>query len=620
MKNPAIIIHRSLLTLLLTLLAATCFIYSRELMQGTATTKMFWMWMGVAGLTGYWLLYQIISREKSRVVLTVPDLLVLGFYIYIMFRSLLFTDFIMEASSLVTLTFLVVLYGLFRQLFSPDHEKTSGAWYAKIFVLVLLISGTGQAIYGLLQLYGFLPSFHGNFKITGTFFNPAPYSGYIALTAIMGLAAWWFAGSQKTLDRVLRYTGITTVVLVLLVLPAAKSRAAWLALTGGALLLLWVKYNINQYIKGILDTRWKAAATIIMLLLLIAGGGYGLYKLKPGSVQGRLLVWKVSSRMVADQPLTGVGYDRFGAEFGNYQAEYFAKENAAQWEKQVAGYEQYALNEYLQIAGETGLVGLLLFLGIIGALLVPFFRTLKYGKQNAANATTMSAASGLIGILIFALFSYPFSIMPLLMVGVFIAAMLAGYSRHIKTGVFKRWVYVILLAIFGAGMYGVVPHAQKQYQAYKKWRQAYGLYGTGNYEMAVKGYTQAYPALKNNGRFLTNYGKALSMAKQWDRGIQILTRARDYHSDPVMYTALGDCYKWINDYRKAEEAYQHAWQIIPSRLYPLYLLAKLHDESNRPEKAIQTARQVLNKEVKIPSTAVEQIRDEMKSIIDENKK
>ncbi|MGM0408209.1 MAG: tetratricopeptide repeat protein, partial [Bacteroidota bacterium] len=149
---------------------------------------------------------------------------------------------------------------------------------------------------------------------------------------------------------------------------------------------------------------------------------------------------------------------------------------------------------------------------------------------------------------------------------------------------------------------------------------AYGLYGTGNYEMAVNGYTGAYPDLKNNGRFLTNYGKALSIAKQWDQGIQILTRAKDHRSDPVTYTALGDCYKWINDYRKAEEAYQHAWHIIPSRFYPLYLLAKLHDESNRPEKAIQTARQVLDKEVKIPSTAVEQIRDEMKSIIDEHTK
>jgi tetratricopeptide (TPR) repeat protein len=232
----------------------------------------------------------------------------------------------------------------------------------------------------------------------------------------------------------------------------------------------------------------------------------------------------------------------------------------------------------------------------------------------------MAAASGLLGILIFALFSYPFSIMPILMVGGFAAAVLAGYDRSITTLVFRRWVYIMLLALFGAGMYGVAPYAQKQYQAHKRWRQAYGLYGTGNYEMATNQYAQAYPALKNNGRFLTNYGKALTMARQWDWGIQVLYRARDHQSDPVTYTALGDCYKGINDYRKAEEAYRHAWQIIPNRFYPLYLLAKLHDESNRPEKAIQTARQVLNKEVKIPSTAVNQIRQEMKEIIEKHSK
>jgi len=537
-----------------------------------------------------------------------------------MVRSLLLSEVPVEASSLVTLTFMVLLYGVFRQLFSLDHEKTQGNWNTKIFLLLLLISGTGQAIYGLLQLYGFLPSFHGNFKITGTFFNPAPYSGYLALTAIVGLAAWWFAGSKNIMDRVLRYAGITTVVLVLLVLPAAKSRAAWLALAGGAVLLLWFKYNLGAYVKSILNTRWKAAAAGIILLLLVAVGGYGLYKLKPGSVQGRLLVWKVSSKMVADQPLTGVGYDRFGTEFGNYQAAYFKEGDATKWEKQIAGYEQYAFNEYLQIGSETGLVGLLLFLGIAGTLLVPFLRTLKYGKQNAANSTIMAAASGLLGILIFALFSYPFSIMPILMVGVFVAAVLAGYSRSITTLMFRRYAYMILLALFGAGMYVVAPYAQKQYQAFKGWRQAYGLYGTGNYEMATNQYAQAYPALKNNGRFLTNYGKALSMAKKWNKGIQILSRAKDHHSDPVTYTALGDCYKAEKNYDKAEEAYQHAWHIIPSRFYPLYLLAKLHDESNRPAKAIQTARQVMDKEVKIPSTAVEQIRQEMKGIIEENAK
>jgi tetratricopeptide (TPR) repeat protein len=282
--------------------------------------------------------------------------------------------------------------------------------------------------------------------------------------------------------------------------------------------------------------------------------------------------------------------------------------------------KHYAFNEYLQIASETGLVGLLLFLGIIGALLVPFFITLKYGKQNAANATIMAAASGLLGILIFALFSYPFSIMPLLMVGVFVAVVLAGYSRNIKTLVFRRWMYFMILALFGAGIYYLTLYAQKQYQAFEKWRQAYGLYGTGNYEMAANQYDRVYSVMKNNGRFLTNYGKALSMAKQWDRGIQILTRARNYYSDPVMYTALGNCYQGINNYRKSEEAYKNAWHIIPSRFYSLYLLAKLHNESNRPEKAIQTARQVLDKEVKIPSTAVNQIRQEMKEIIEKHTK
>ena len=40
--------------------------------------------------------------------------------------------------------------------------------------------GCMLSIWGLLQLYGLQPSNHRLFAITGPFYNPGPYSGYLA--------------------------------------------------------------------------------------------------------------------------------------------------------------------------------------------------------------------------------------------------------------------------------------------------------------------------------------------------------------------------------------------------------------------------------------------------------
>ncbi|HEX2936004.1 MAG TPA: hypothetical protein VHO72_11675, partial [Bacteroidales bacterium] len=57
-----------------------------------------------------------------------------------------------------------------------------------LIISFLILTALCQSLWGLLQLYGFLPSFNGYFKITGTFFNPAPYAMYLAVIFPMALA------------------------------------------------------------------------------------------------------------------------------------------------------------------------------------------------------------------------------------------------------------------------------------------------------------------------------------------------------------------------------------------------------------------------------------------------
>jgi len=105
------------------------------------------------------------------------------------------------------------------------------------------------------------------------------------------------------------------------------------------------------------------------------------------------------------------------------------------------------------------------------------------------------------------------------------------------------------------------------------------------------------------------------MAEKHVEAVKVLQQAEKYYPNTIVYTALGDSYKKLGLTEKAEQAYFHAWYMNPSRFYPKYLLAKLYDETGQKEKAATIAKELLDKEVKIGSTAIEEIKEEMERII-----
>jgi len=126
--------------------------------------------------------------------------------------------------------------------------------------------------------------------------------------------------------------------------------------------------------------------------------------------------------------------------------------------------------------------------------------------------------------------------------------------------------------------------------------------------------------MKYEGLFLQTYGKSLQMAGEDSLSVIVLERAKLLTSDQVLYTTLGDAYKNTGNYNKAEESYHFASFMQPHTLYPHYLLAKLYSETGQSEKAIDKAKEVINKEAKVESTAVEEIKLEMEQLINKYEK
>src|SRR5690606_471920 len=144
---------------------------------------------------------------------------------------------------------------------------------------------------------------------------------------------------------------------------ASRSRAAWLSVIVSSAILIEYRYHI---LKRTLTkvTKIKKLILVTMSVVIIGVGLSGVYHFKKGSSEGRLFIWHVSTEIIKDNPLTGVGFDRFKAHYMNYQAAYFMEATDAD-ESLVADNSYYAFNEFLQFIVEEGWLGGLMLMGLV---------------------------------------------------------------------------------------------------------------------------------------------------------------------------------------------------------------------------------------------------------------
>ncbi|MGY6545610.1 MAG: O-antigen ligase family protein, partial [Cyclobacteriaceae bacterium] len=504
---------------------------------------------------------------------------------------------------------LVMFYLAVRIFFKKENH---------FLLLVLLIIGAMiQLVYGQLQLYGVYPSLHSGFPLTGSFFNPGPYSGYLAAVFPAALGIYLFVekllllDEYKQLQSILKYFALATCGGILLVLPAAQSRAAWLAVLISAVFLLYHRYHWGNYLMGFIDRPVKKYIVAFLLAIVLIGLLGSMYLLKKDSADGRVLIWKASWEMIKENPWAGLGFDRFKAGYMEAQAAYF-QANPKDPSIYLADDVVYTFNEGLQLLAEQGIIGLLLVF-----LLILFL--FRIGKGKPCASLRISQA-GIISIMVFGMFSYPSHILPIKLSAVFYFAIAAGESDLIYTRRIKRpnpliaWglsLFLLSLTAFaGVKLKGL-------YQASKDWKEALRLYNGGTNGTVIEKYQNAYPYFDKEGDFLTNYGKALSVQGGHKEAVITLERAKYYAGNTIIQRTLGDSYRALGLYKEAEEAYKLAVDMLPDRFYARYLLAKLYDETGEDDKLIPIARYLVEKEPKVPSNAVSEIKMEMEKVLED---
>ena len=575
------------------MLTATPLVGDSALANGIVMGKVFWFHLSMA-LMAIGTIVTIGFGRKKGISFSLPD----GLLLLFAGVTLVTYDWQLgpEPEKLLFGGQLIVLWFLLR------HFLTEAPCLKFFFLFMLMLTGLVEAVWGMQQLHGHAYSHHSLFRLTGSFFNPGPYSGYLAVVLPAGL--WTALKFQKGMH----YFAWVCVGAILVVLPAGMSRSAWMAAVVACGWVYWAERIGWEKTKAIYIRYKNVAVPFFAIVILSAGWAFaGLYGLKRDSADGRLLMWKVTGKAIAGHPVTGTGLGGFPEAYAEMQGQYFGTEEATDKEKRVAGCPEYAFNEYLQIGLEQGIGGWIVFVSWLGSMMY-------YGIRNRQHG----AVGGVLALVVFAMSSYPLQLPSFWVALMFLGAVCVtekGTQRTQRARIFAEKLLTGLLALTAVGLFV----GQKgNYEAYRRWGRMQMLYNNKAYESVAEDYHSLHDKLKHKPEFLFEEAQCLSKTGQYTEAIRVLERAKRLSGDPMIRYMIAKNRQALGDYREAERELLQAIEILPERLYPYYLLAKLYAEPEfyQEDKFRAAAGAVLTKESKVESTAVREMRTEIKKMVE----
>jgi len=486
----------------------------------------------------------------------------------------------------------LAIYALLNAVFSEEARVSElmGCRWAVAFALYLLarsfgeiaekgvlsailVSGFIQSIAGALQLAGAIPSGHSQFAVTGSFFNPGPYGGYLALAFVAGVCLLTDAIRRKTICAVL----IAALGFILCMMLVSDSRAAWLAagLASGYLLYHYYKRIIHK-------TNLRRYLLLASFCGAIMASGIGLYRYKKSSADVRIAVWTISGQMMRDSPVTGHGAGSFAALYMNYQSEYFGTHPASEY-REWSDNRNRPFNEWIGIGCEWGCIGLL----FVGAILF-----LAFSGRKASGLKAL-----LLGLCVFAFFSYPFRVFPLslfvpLILGLCHTRALCEWKIQ-KTAVVAAAAVSLLLIGQSVSMYR-------------------------RYAAAYEGLERGKPDIRLSAdtKYMSRYAKHLFDSGDY-AGFIRTTTGKDF---PFMTSDLacdmGIAFMRTGRTEEAERILLSAYNMVPSRVLPKYLLFRLYRDDGQTEKALQKAKEILCMKIKDAGSVYLSARTEAREYLD----
>lgn len=454
----------------------------------------------------------------------------------------------------------------------------------------VMFGGIYQSCLVLGQLLGYGISNHLRFVVTGSFFNPGPCGIFLAGVFVLAVAMMKKGYRKVGINLMfVRYvTACVTFGVTLVALVPTMSRAGWIGALVGVMLL----YRREIVAWGNTRRRWVIGGGIVGMIVVLTL----FYLLKKDSANGRLFIWQNTVSAYWKTPLFGVGIDGFERAFAEAQHDYFEKEKVLEQDNrhvEMAGVVESAFNEPL---------ALFLLLGAVGGVLAAMVLFFKLQRLTAYSCVA-------VALLVASFFSYTFYIPSIAIVFLFAVAQLP--DRRVRGG---RYVNVLMFGIMGIVVLFFDFREFGRREAYRKWKNNAVYYTWEDYQSVVKEYGKLYPVLKNDFKFLFEYGHSLHKVGRYEESNIMLKRR--HSADPMFWNIAGNNYLALKQYDQGMTAYLRAYYTCPNRVYPLYLLTKLEAERGDTTMMNYYGRILLGKRPKVPSLAVDEMKFEIRKMLD----
>lgn len=463
--------------------------------------------------------------------------------------------------------------------------------------IFITISFTGllESIIAILQNHHYIGSNHHAFAVTGTFGNPGPLGGFLAVCLIVTIWLLYKSIQNQNSYSLIGYTVTTLCISYGLLLT--ESRAGWLAVSIGLLFLIHAKI---PYYFSIFRSRIDYKVIIIPAVCIFI---YILYVLKKDSADGRLFIWLNTLNMITDHPLLGTGTGGWLVNYMYYQADYFIQHPESVYIS-LADNVFYPYNEVLHFIAEQGIAGLLCLLLLLHSLF----------REKYNNSTGRLLKGTLLAFIVFACFSYPADVFILQLLFVCLIAMMQSCSTRIfiprKTAYISCCIILICLITTSTWSYHIYYRASTEINKLAR----------GNNES-----TSSHLLLDNsaslfyyNPPLMHTYSQVCLKKYPIDKTLQVLKSTSQIVPTCELYCDIGDLWKLKKDFILAEKNYQIAVSMIPNRLTPNYKLFRLYIEQGNKEAALQTGKVLLKQSAKREGTKTLRMKAEVSEYLLKN--
>lgn len=479
----------------------------------------------------------------------------------------------------------------------------------QLIFLLLILLGIYELGIGCFQCLGVCINSWSSQTVCGTFNNPGPYSIFIVI--LLPIAFFYalrinsLCNEKRLISKVVIILSLVYFVVSIIVLAVSLSRASWLAGIISCGLVLWLTIRKNRELKI------KRKYVIIAVCSFILFVGF-VYKIKENSADGRLLIWKISTTIMKESFICGVGHGRFPSAYGEAQEIYFRAKQGTKHEEYIAGAPEFAYNEYIQVLVEYGIIGLLALILVIGYS----FYHLRF--VNSPYKTPLLGAFS--ALLVVSFFSYPFHNLYTCLLAIFIMALVTFLPDQRYSQKKINIIYTVLSLSLGFAFYivctsfGTLGNIKI---AYCQWNILKPYFNAGRFSEIVKNYKTLYPYLSSDAGYLFEYGQCLSRTGSLAESNQILQKGLCYSGDPMFLNIIGKNLQKMGQYKDAEEMFYKSYYRIPHKIYPLYLLMNLYEEQGKDDKVRLMVRRIIMQKEKITSLETMYIKKKAKEKLKE---